>query len=263
MQGVDLLFHAASQSAYWRHPELVLKTTVEGTQNILRAALAVGVRRVVFTSSYAAMGVPAEGELLTEDNSFDLEPETFLYGYAKRQAEIEALKFVAQGLDVVIVNPTVVLGPGDINRISGSLVIEAARGWGFFWMEGGINAVHIDDVVAGHLAAAEHGRVGERYLLGGENITHHKAFDALADIVGRRRPWLKIPAWSLELAARTVAGLSPLVKLPFNSDHLRMSRHHLFCDLSKAQIELGLTHTKSFRQAAQDAYEWYRQQGMI
>jgi dihydroflavonol-4-reductase len=263
MKGVDWVFHAAAQSAYWRKPELVLQTSVLGTQNVMQAAGQAGVRRVVVTSSIGAMGVPKPGELLTEEHSFNLPAERFLYGHAKRQAEIVALEIASQEIEVVIVNPTVVLGPGDANRIGGSMVIEAARGWGFFWMEGGINTVHIDDVVAGHLAAAHTGRPGERYILGGENLSHRHVFSTLTEIAGRRPPWLKIPTWTIEPAADLIDWLRPVLHLPFNSDQLRMSRHYLFCDLSKSRRELNLPDPRPFRQAAQDAYDWYREQGII
>ncbi len=262
-EDVDWVFHAAALSAYWRHPEGVLTTAIDGTQNVLQGALDAGVARVVLTSSIAAMGVPTHGELLTEDHSFNLDPEIFPYGYAKRQSEIEALKVAARGIEVIIVNPTVVMGPGDLNRIGGSMVIEAARGWDFFWLEGGINAVHIQDVVEGHLAAALRGIPGERYILGGENLSHHEAFTILAEVVGRRPPWLKIPNWIVDPAARLIDSLQPMIRLPFNSAQLRMSRHHLYCDLSKSQRGLQLPAPRLFRDAAQAAYDWYRSQGMI
>ena len=260
---VDWVFHAAALSAYWRRPEGVMATAIDGTRNVLQSALDAGVTRVVLTSSIAAMGVPTHGELLTEDHSFNLGPKQFPYGYAKRQAEVEALKIAAQGIEVVIVNPTVVMGPGDLNRISGSLVIEAARGWDFFWLEGGINAVHIEDVVEGHLAAALRGTPGERYILGGENLSHLEAFTILAKVVGRRSPWLKIPGWLIEPAANLIDWLQPVIRLPFNSAQLRMSRHYLFCDLSKSHRELGLSKPRPFHQAAQETYAWYQAQGVI
>jgi dihydroflavonol-4-reductase len=263
MAGVNLLFHAAAQAAYWREPQAVLRTAVDGTVNVMQAAAAGGVRRAVLTSSIAAMGVPEGDELLTEQHSFNLPAHRFPYGHAKRRAEIEAFKLAEGGLEVMAVNPTIVLGPGDLNQISGSMVIEAARGWGFFCIDGGANYVHIQDVVMGHLAAAEVGQPGERYILGGENLTHREAFAILADIVGRRPPWLKIPSWSIEPAARMIEALQPLMQLPFDAGQLRMSRLRLFCDLSKSQQELKLPEARPFRQAAQEAYAWYRKQGIL
>ena len=220
-------------------------------------------RQAAASSASTSPSPSFHGELLTEDHSFNLDPKQFAYGYAKRQAEVEALKNAAQGIEVVIVNPTVVMGPGDLNRIGGTLVIEAARGWDFFWLEGGINAVHIQDVIEGHLAAALHGTPGERYILGGENLSYHEAFTILAEVVGCRPPWLKIPGWLIEPAARLIDWLQRVIRLPFNSTQLRMSRHYLFCDLSKSHRELGLSKPRPFRQAAQEAYAWYQEQGVI
>jgi len=263
LEGVDWVFHAAAQSDCWRHPELVLQTIVEGTRNVMQAANQAGVKRAVLTSSLGALGVPVAGEVITEDHRFNLPPERFVYGYAKSQSEIEAFKIAARGLEVVIVNPSVVLGPGDVNRIGGSMVIEATRGWGFFWMASGTNYVHIDDVVAGHIAAAQQGRSGERYILGGGNLDHRQSFTILTEIVGRRRPWLKIPGWMIEPAAIAIEWLRPIVQLPFDSSQLRLSRYHLYCDTSKARRELDLPEPRPFRQAAQEAYDWYREQGVI
>ena len=262
-QGVSGVFHTAAQSAYWRRPELVLRASVDGTRNIVLAAVQAGAQFIVITSSLAAMGAPAPGEMLTEDHRFNLPPNEFLYGYSKFKSEIEALQFADGRLRVVILNPSVVLGPGDLNRISGSMVVEAARGWGFFWMEGGINIVHIDDVVAGHLAAVHLGRSGERYILGGENLTHKHVFTTLNEIAGRKPPWVKIPPWAIRPGARIIEWLRPLIPLPFNSDQLRMSRHYLYCDTSKALHELELQKPLPFRQAAQETFDWYQEEGVV
>ena len=262
-KGVDWVFHTAAQSDYWRFPELVLRTSVEGTRNVMLAAEEAGVQRVVLTSSLAALGVPPRGELLNEENNFNLPPNKFTYGYSKFQAELEAQKVAARGIELVILNPSIVLGPGDINRISGTMVIEAARGWGFFWVEGGVNYIHVDDVVTGHLTAARQGQSGERYILGGENLPLREVFTILTEIVGRRPPWLRIPRQVIEPAAKLIDWMRPLITLPFNSSQLRLSRHYLYCDTSKAQKDLELPQLLPFRQAAQDAYDWYLEQGMI
>lgn len=263
LQNIDLVFHTAAQSAYWRQPELVRQTAVEGTRNVFKAAVDAGAKRVVLTSSVAALGIPNQDELLTEKHTYNLPPQRFPYGYAKYMSELEALNYIDRGLEVVIVNPSVVIGPGDLNQISGALITEAARGWGFFWMEGGINVVHIDDVVAGHLVAARRGRSGERYILGGENLDHHQVFDILAEIVGRRPPWLKIPTWVIEPAAWFCDLVGKWLPFPFNGAQLRMTREFLFCDNSKSRNELELPDPKPFRQAAQEAYDWYLENGYL
>lgn len=263
MRSVDLVFHAAAQSDYWRNPQGVYRTAVEGTRNVTRAAVDAGVRRVVLTSSIAAMGVPSQGELLTEEHSYNLPPERFPYGYAKRQSELEAFDAAGRGLEVVVVNPTIVLGPGDLNQISGSMVIEAARGWSFIWVDGGANYIHIRDAARGHLAAAELGRPGERYILGGENLTHRQAFTVLAEIAGNRPPLVKIPRAVIEPAARAVEALPGFIQTPFDAGQLRMSSQKLFCDLTKSHRELRLPDPLPFRRAAQETYDWYLEQGVI
>ncbi len=264
MDGVAWVFHTAAESAYWRNPDQVIETAVQGTKNVVMAARDAGVRRVVMTSSLAALGVPVAGELLDESHTFNLPADRFPYGYAKHLSEQEALRLAAGGeTEVVIVNPTAVFGAGDDKPISGSLIIEAARGLGFVYVAGGWNVVHIDDVVAGHLAAAARGRPGERYLLGGENLTHRETLAIVDQVVGRRPPWLRLPGWSVPLLAALIDGLRSVVTLPMDGNQLRMTRFRLFCDTSKAQGELGLAPPRLFFQAAQEAYDYYLRQGML
>jgi dihydroflavonol-4-reductase len=263
VEGVEILFHAAARSDYWKDPRGVVEAAVEGTANVVEAARQAGARRLVLTSSVGALGAPRGDRPLTEADTYNLRPGDFPYGYGKYMSELEALRRAGDSLEVVIVNPAVVLGPGDVHQISGSLVIEAARGRAVVWVEGGINIVHIADVIDGHLAAMERGRPGERYILGGENRTHREVFTTLAEIVGRKPPWLKIPHWALGPAAAVADGLRPVVRLPLDGSQLRMSGHYLFCDTAKAQRELGLGPPRSFRQAAQETYDWYRARGVI
>jgi dihydroflavonol-4-reductase len=263
LDGVDFVFHAAAQSDYWRSPEPVLRSAIDGTRNVLTAALDAGVKRAVVTSSVAALGVPQGDELLTEEHSYRLPPEYFIYGYAKRQAEIEALQVNARGLEVVIVNPSVVLGPGDINQISGSLVVESARGLAFIYTNGGVNMIHIDDVADGQLAALQRGQPGQQYILGGENVSHQQVFNTIAAITGARPPWLRIPDVVIPPLARVIDFASCFLPLPLNGGQLRMSRHKLYCDTSKAAEQLGFQATRSFQKAAQETYDWYREQGVI
>jgi dihydroflavonol-4-reductase len=263
MRGMEGVFHTAAQSAYWRRPQDVIQSAVEGTRNVVQAAKEAGVHRLVLTSSMAAMGVPKHGELLTEAHVFNLPASAFPYGYAKYQSELEALRCAGPDLEVVIVNPSVVLGRGDIHQISGSLVIEAAHGRAVIWVEGGINAVHIGDVVAGHLAAMERGEAGERYLLGGENLTHRQVFTQLAEIVGRKPPRFKVPGWAIQPAAALVDWAAKIVRLPLDANQLRLSRYYLYCDASRARRDLGLGDPIPFRRAAEEAYDWYRAQGVI
>ncbi|MGD2252044.1 MAG: NAD-dependent epimerase/dehydratase family protein, partial [Anaerolineales bacterium] len=261
MQGIDLVFHAAAPSAYWRHPKQVVGVIVDGTRNVIRASLEAEVRKAVITSSLAAMGVPAPNEMLTERHTFNLPPRRFPYGYAKRQAEIESVRLAEGKLHLVIVNPAVVLGPGDRNQISGSLVVETARRRNLIWLEGGMNVIHIEDVVAGHLAAAQKGRSGERYILGAHNLTHRHILTTTAEVAGRPHPKIKLPPGLISPAAAVVDLLRRFVRLPLDGNQIRMSRHYLYCDSSKAQKELALSKPLSFRQAVEDTYAWYVEEG--
>jgi dihydroflavonol-4-reductase len=263
VEGAGWVFHTAAQSDYWKRPRGVVEAAVVGTANVVGAARETGARRLVLTSSIAAMGVPRRGQPLDESDRYSLRPKDFPYGYGKLQSEMAALREAGDRLEVVIVNPSVVLGPGDVHQISGSLVIEAARGRTVVWMEGGINIVHIADVVEGHLAAMRLGRSGERYVLGGENHTHREVFTLLAEIAGRRPPWLKIPHAALGPLATIVDALRLVFSLPLDGGQLRMSGHYLYCDTSKARRDLRLGAPRPFRQAAQETYDWYRAQGVI
>lgn len=263
MRGVDTLFHVAAESAYWRNPGEVLRAAVAGTHYVLEAALQAGVRKVVLTSSVAALGVPPPGSLLTESSVFDLAATEFPYGYAKYQSELTALRLAEGRLHLVIVNPSIVLGPGDINQISGSILIETARGLSFAYNDGGVNVVHIDDVAAGHLAAADHGRAGERYILGGENLLHRDILTEAARLAGRRPPWLRVPNAAVPPLAALIDFAGRFMRTPLNGAQLRMSRHRLWVDTRKAQSELGLPPPKPFPVAAREAYDWYRAAGVI
>jgi dihydroflavonol-4-reductase len=263
MDGVRWVFHAAAQADYWREQRGVLETSVDGTRNVVQAARAAGVARLILTSSVAALGIPQPGELLDERSTFNLPPQRFPYGYGKHMAELEARRQAGEALDIVIVNPAIILGPGDWNRISGSLVIEAARGLSFIYTEGGVNLIHIQDVVDGHLAAALRGRSGERYILGHENLTNYQVFAGLAEITGARPPWLKLPGWSIGPLAMLIDGLRHVAPLPLDGNQLRLSRQRLWCDTHKASRELGLVPKRSFRQTAEETFNWYRQQGIV
>lgn len=263
MQGVQFVFHAAAQSDYWRNPQGVLETSIEGTRNVCEAALTAGVERLVLTSSISAMGLPEEGELLDESHTYNLPPGDFPYGYAKRRAEVAALEVHARGLDLVITNPSIVLGPGDINQISGSLVIEAERGRTFLWVNGGVNYIHIADAAEGHLKALRDGSPGERYILGGENLTHREAFSELARIAGGPAPWIQLPRALVPFSATLIDSLNRFVNMPLNGAQLRMAARHIFCDTTKASEDLNFSARRTFPQAALEAYRWYKDHGYI
>jgi dihydroflavonol-4-reductase len=263
MAGVRWVFHTAAQSDYWRHPQQVWRSAVEGTRNVVLAARNAGVERVIHTSSLATLGIPGPGELLDERHIFNQPPRRFPYAHAKHQAEQEALASASGQLEVVILNPSAVMGAGDVHQITGSMVVETAHGLGFVYTDGGVNLVHIADVVDGHIAAARVGQPGERYILGGENLTYRQIFTILAEITGRRPPWLRISGWAIPPVAGLLDVVGRVARLPLNGDQLRTSRYSVFCDTTKARRALSLPSPRPFRQAAQEAYDWYRAQGVI
>jgi dihydroflavonol-4-reductase len=270
MDGVDFVFHAASKVDYWREPDGMFAVTVGGTRNVLSAALEAGVERLVYTSSVASLGVPevkpAKGKppyLINENHTWNYRPELWRYGHAKYQAEMEVQKAVARGLDVVIANPSMVLGPGDINQISGQMVILISKGFVKFAIPGGINGIHIDDAVRGHLLALERGRMGERYILGGENNTFLSFMQTTAEVVGANPPQHVIPAWVLRPMAAPLDLLCRFIPMPFNGDLLRFCSQMMYYDTRKGKEVLGFEPEYSFRQALQATYEWYKEQGVV
>jgi len=265
MRDVDVVFHVAAVADYWRSdPSRLMQVNVEGTRNVLRAAREAGVRRVVFTSSCAALGQPPFGRALDERAQFNLRPDDFPYGYSKYLAEQVCQEFVRAGLDVVIVNPAVVFGPRDVNLVSSSLVIAAARRGLPFALPGGVSAIDVADACAGHIAAAERGRTGERYILTTENLSYQQLFTMLAEVVGRPCPRLILPRWVFRLAAPMVGFARDRlgVRLPVSSEQVRFAAETFWFDASKARCELGLT-PRPVREAIQRTYDWYVAHGYL
>ncbi len=264
VRGCDVVFHVAAVSSYWRaRREEVYRVNLEGTRTVLDACLAAGIPRMVYTSSVAALGAPRNGRPADETQSLGRDEERWAYAHSKHLAEQEVLAAVAHGLSAVIVNPAIVIGPGDHNQISGSLIVEMAK-----WPlpaapPGGVSVADIDAVVQGHLAAAERGRTGERYILGGENLTYNEITAVIAEIVGRRAPRWTIPAWVLPPAAAALDMTNHFVARPIASgDQLRLSAHNVFFDSGKAIRELNY-HILPFRDAVARAYRWYVEHGYI
>lgn len=263
MSGMDVVFHVAAVSIYWRSkPETIYRVNVEGTRHVLEAARATEVKRVVFTSSGAAVGL-VRGRLSTEDDAYNETIVRFPYGHSKWLAEEVARQAARGGQDVVIVNPSVIVGPRDINWGSGSIIREVVRRRVPGVPPGGVNYVAVDDVVAGHIAAAEKGRSGERYLLTGENLTHRQLTHTVARIVGVQPPGWDMPRWIFPaLAFLANLGTRIGMKLPIDARQLLLSREFIWYDNSKARRELALPHTP-IEEAVGRAYTWYTANGNL
>ncbi len=265
LKGCGFLFHVAAFYSLWaRDRRLFYDINLEGTRRILQAAAEAGVSRVVYTSTVGALGIPLGGGIGTEDTLVTLTDMVGDYKRSKFLAEEVARGFAQQGLPVVIVNPSTPVGPGDIKPTpTGQMIVDFLRGRMWAYLPTGLNLVDVDDVAAGHLMAAQRGRVGERYILGGKNLTLLEIFDLLGRIAGIRPPRLKVsPGLILPLArlsewlADHVTGRPPLVAV----DAVRMARKMMFFDPGKAIRELGLPQS-SVEDALARAVRWFRENG--
>ncbi|MDD1713511.1 MAG: NAD-dependent epimerase/dehydratase family protein [Methanoregulaceae archaeon] len=259
LQDIEVVFHAAAWMGS-NEPGKLYAVTVEGTRTVAQAALKAGVERLVHTSSVAALGAPSpnQPELLNECHTWNLRPEDWSYGYAKYLAELEIQKAVAKGLDAVIVNPTVVFGKGDIYRKSSSTVRQvAARKIGVV-VEGGLNAVHLSDVVEGHLSALARGIAGERYILGGENLTILSFIQLIARVTSVPAPSVTLPGGLVRTFRRPVMLLEHFLDLPVSADLLIMAGRYFYYDIRKAQDELLMPAPRPVEQAVADAFAWFQ-----
>ncbi len=264
--GCDWVFHVAAVADYWRaDKDWMFEVNVEGTRRVLQAAESAGVQRVIFTSSAAAIGLAPAAETPSDENTpFNLPPEQFPYGYSKVLAEEIVQEAVARGQDVVTVNPVVIIGPGDLNMISGTFITQVAQ---WQWLtplsSGGIAVTDVRDVAAAHLAAAERGRTGERYILQTANYTLETWFRMIAAALGVRDPFLSTPDWALPGVAWAVERLRGLgIETPLDANQVRMGGRFVYFDGSKARAELHEPRIP-MQQSIADTCEWYRARGML
>ncbi|MGH9775476.1 MAG: hopanoid-associated sugar epimerase [Candidatus Acidiferrales bacterium] len=264
LQGVRRVYHVAADYRLWaRDPEEIYESNVTGTRNLLGAARRSGVERFVYTSTVATVAVERPGALPNENTRATLEEMIGHYKRSKLLAEQEAEKAAADGIPVVIVNPTTPVGPGDIKPTpTGKIILDFLSGRMPAYVATGLNIVAVEDVAAGHWLAAEHGRTGERYILGCRNMTLKEILDALAMISGRRAPRFRLPhvaalaaAYGDEIFSRLM-GRTPRIPI----DGVRMSRHRMFVDSSKAQRELGFD-PGSVEAALERAVRWFWENG--
>lgn len=268
MQEVDVVFHAAAMLGSDQGEAKMYAVTVAGTRSMLEQALAAGVKRFVHTSSVAALGVPlgsgenlsaAEALWMDENHTWNYIPQAWQYGYSKYLAELEVQKAVALGLDAVIVNPSYVIGAGDIYRKSSSVIVQIAQNKLPFLTNGGINVVDVEDVVAGHLAAMQHGKRGERYILAATNIPLVDLIHQISRIVGSVAPKLIIPPSFIRKLAVPLGWLDPILNLPISSETLHLAGMNFYYSHMKAQTDLGFTPTKTLEETINAAYQWFQQ----
>ena len=259
--GCRYVMHVAADYRIWvPDPDGMRRANIDGTVAMLRAAQTAGAERIVYCSSVAALGLTADGTPADETTPVDPAALVSVYKHSKYEAEQAALELARQGAPVVIVNPAAPVGPRDIKPTpTGRMILDAAAGRTPAYVDTGLNIVHVDDVAEGHMLALERGRVGERYILGGENLTLRALLTLIAEVVGGRPPAIRLPLpalWPVALAMEAVGRVSRF-EPRVTRDTLRMARKKMFFSSAKAMRELGYA-PRPARRAVEDAVAWLR-----
>jgi len=264
----DYLFHVAADYRLWvRKPNEMYEINVTGTRNLMQTAAKVGVQRIVYTSSVATLGLNEDGTPADE-----ITPVTFdhMIGHYKRSkflAEAEVRRLAQEeNLPVVIVNPSTPVGPRDIKPTpTGRVIVDAASGRIPAYVDTGLNLIHVDDVAAGHLLAFERGTVGDRYILGAQNMTLKEVLTQVAIIAGQPPPKVRLPhnlvlpiAYFAETWAKISGRGEPLITV----DGVRLAKKLMFFASNKAEQELGF-HARPVEEALRDAVTWFQQHGYL
>lgn len=267
LDGVRYLVHTAADYRLWApSPRDIIDTNVEGTRIVMEEALRAGVERIVYTSSVATLSLDKDGAPADESRPLPANEAVGAYKQSKVIAERLVEDMAArQDLPVVIVNPSTPIGPRDVKPTpTGRIIVEAASGRMPAFVDTGLNLVHVDDVAMGHLAALRRGRIGERYILGGENVLLSAMLGDIAGLVGRRPPSVRLPRsliYPLAVGAEAVARLTG--RTPFvTRDGLRMARYRMFFTDAKARRELGYE-ARPYRDGLGDAIAWFRGAGYL
>jgi dihydroflavonol-4-reductase len=265
--GCDVIFHVAADYRLWvRDPEQMYHSNVEGTKAILEAARENKVRRVVYTSSVATMGFQSNGHLANEDSPVSLANMIGPYKRSKFMAEEIAIQAGRSGMDVVIVNPTTPVGERDIKPTpTGRIVVDFLKKKFPAYVDTGLNLVDVAECARGHVAALEKGKSGERYILGGENLTLKQILDKLAVITGLPSPSIRVPyvvALSTGVVDQVFTGYIRKREPRATIDAVRMGRKKMFVSSGKAERDLGWQ-TVPVDNALRRAVEWFQANGYI
>jgi len=265
-KGCTLVFHVGALYSFWVRPsDLVYKVNVEGTRNVLAAALDAGVDRVVYTSSVATLGLRSDGKPADETTPTTLDEIIGDYKRSKYLAEQVALEY-AEKLPVVIVNPSFPVGPRDTKPTpTGRTILDFLNRKMPAYVETGMNVVDVEDVALGHWLAAEKGRTGERYILGGENVSMKRMLDLLAEITGLPAPRVRLPYGPILVLSYLNAAFCRLILRctpRMTPETIRMSSHPMYFDPRKAVEELGFPQTPAVDALAK-AVAWFRENGYV
>jgi len=266
MDGCEFVFHAGALYSFWvRRRQLIYDVNVEGTRNVLDAAEATGIERIVYTSSVAALGLHDDGTPADETTVTSLDRVVGDYKRSKYLAEQVALER-ARELPIVIVNPSFPVGPRDIKPTpTGRTILDFLNRRMPAYIETGMNVVDVEDVAVGHWLAAEKGRIGERYILGGENVTMKRMLHLLSEITGLPAPRVRVPygpILALSYLNAAFCGLFPRITPRMTPETIRMSSHYMYFDPGKAIRELGFPQTSATHALAK-AVRWFRENGYV
>lgn len=266
LRGCDRVFHLAAIYAIWLpNPKMMYWVNVQGTKNVLEACLQKKIKKVVYTSSVAALGAHGKDRPADESAAFNLWHTKDNYYLSKFQAEQVALDYNRRGLPVVIVNPTNPCGPHDIAPTpNGQLIINIIKGKLPGYVDGGINVSDIGDTAKGHVLAMEHGKPGEKYVLGNTNVSVKEYFDLIAQIGGGKSPSIKIPKSVAILSGYLYQGLAEITRKPpvTTAAWVRVGSEYSFWDSSKAVNELGMPQTP-IRTSIKNAIDWFKENGYL
>lgn len=267
-EGCEAVYHVAADYRLWTRDEAgMFRTNVDGTVALIRAAKTAGVGRIVYTSSVAVLGLNTDGRPADETTPVRYEDMIGPYKRSKFRAEEAVMRLVAEeGAPVVVVNPSTPIGPRDIRPTpTGRMIVEAASGRMPAFVDTGLNVAHVDDIAEGHLQAFRHGAIGERYILGGDNLALAEILAEVARACGRRPPTVRLPhglilpiAYVAEAWTRLVGGGEPFVTV----DGVRMSKKRMFFTSAKAERALGYRHRPA-AEAIVDAVAWFRDNGYL
>jgi dihydroflavonol-4-reductase len=267
MAGCRYVFHVAADYRLWaRDPDEIRASNITGTRTLMQEALRAGVERVVYTSSVCTLKL--RHDRTPADETVSLAEQEAIGAYKRSKVAAERLVDTMvrdDGLPAVIVNPAAPIGPRDVRPTpTGRIVIEAASGRMPAFVNTGLNLVHVDDVADGHIAALRSGRIGERYILGGQNVLLSEMLGEIARLVGRRPPRLRLPWYAVVPVAHAAEALGRISgREPFvTRDGLRMARHHMFFSPAKAERELGVR-ARPFVEALEDAVRWFHDAGYL
>ncbi len=259
VSGCEIVFHLAGLISYWsRQNNLQFEINVIGTRNVVKACLEEKVKRLIYTSSTAAVGFEP-GKLANEETKFNLGNLGISYCDTKYLAEKEIEKGIKEGLDAVIVCPGSMYGPGDIRRIKEDPVFP--KGFSsLFYINGGLGVVDVEDVVEGEISAWKKGKRGERYILVSENISFYDIRKTIAEILGKNPPKVSLPHWLLLSISYILYWISYLTsKRPkFTPENARLDGISLYFSNEKAKKELGINF-RPFKESAKRMIDWYKE----